>query len=62
MLDNYKRPYCIHGLLSFTAMCSICPALGAVPYAAKKRHTTLPPPQPFIVLALLNNVEMFNKK
>ena len=62
MLDNFKSPKCFYGLFSFTAMCSICPALVAVPYAAKKRHTSLPPPQPFIVLALLNNGEMINKK
>ena len=35
-----------------------CSALVAVPYAAKERHTSLPPPQPLVGLSLWGEVAM----
>ena len=38
-----------------------CPALVAVPYAAKKRHTSLPPPQPLGILSLMIWIGIIDK-
>ena len=38
-----------------------CPALVAVPYAAKERHTSLPPPQPLVILSLMIWIEIMDR-
>ena len=37
------------------------PALLAVPYAAKERHTSLSPPQPLGILSLMICIEIINR-